>query len=281
MTGVILGLLSALSWGVSGLVGNRSTRALGTSTSLAFGTIAGFAVVVVPALVTAPGSIPSRSTLIWLGVGATFALLGLWTMLNAYNRGALSVVSPLIACQGAAIAGFEAIFHGAVSPTTWALVVTATVGAGVVARGTRGGSEHTPPIALVSAVLAALCLGLSLFANATAADEVGTFVPGLGTRLLGLLFMTLPVLVARRGRLPAWSGLRWALLGGALDVGGLLFYVGSAQVGSVPLAGVLSSQAAAVSTVLGLMVLRERLTRGQKAGFVLILGSVTGLAAGL
>ena len=42
----------------------------------------------------------------------------------------------------------------------------------------------------------------------------------------------------------------------------------------------LSSQAAAISTVLGLLVLRERMSRGQRLGFAMIIVAVTALAAG-
>jgi len=49
----------------------------------------------------------------------------------------------------------------------------------------------------------------------------------------------------------------------------------------VSVAGVLASQSAAVSTVLGLIVLRERLTSGQRLGFAMIIASVTALAAGV
>jgi drug/metabolite transporter (DMT)-like permease len=281
VTGILLGLLSALAWGFSALVGRRSTRALGTSTSLAAGTVAGFVVVLGPALATAPSGVPAGSTMGWLAAGASCALLGLWTMLYSYNHGALSVVSPLIACQGATIATFSALFGSPLSPATWALVLIATAGAAVVARGTPGGAETTGPRALAAAVGAAVFFGFSLFANATAAADVGTFMPALVTRSLGLVVITIPVLAARHFDLPPWGALRWGFLGGLLDMGGMLFYVGSARIGSVAVAGVLSSQSAAVSTLLGLVVLRERLTGGQKLGFALILASVTGLAAGM
>jgi drug/metabolite transporter (DMT)-like permease len=281
VTGIVLGLMSALAWGFSALVGRSSTRALGTSTSLAAGTVAGFTVVLVPALLTAPDGMPASATLGWLAAGASCALLGLWTMLYSYNHGALSVVSPLIACQGATIAAFSAVFGSPLSAATWALVVVATAGAAIVARGTPGGAENTGAAALAAAVGAAVFFGFSLYANATAAADVGAFVPALVTRSLGLVVITLPVLAARHFDLPPWPALRWGLLGGLLDVGGMLFYVGSARVGSVAVAGVLSSQSAAVSTLLGLVVLRERLTSGQKLGFALILASVTGLAAGM
>ena len=42
MLGITLGLLSALTWGLAGLVGTTATRLLGTNRSMAWSTITGF-----------------------------------------------------------------------------------------------------------------------------------------------------------------------------------------------------------------------------------------------
>jgi drug/metabolite transporter (DMT)-like permease len=282
MLGIVLGLCSALTWGVAGLVGTRATRLLGTNRSMAWSTITGLLVVLVPAIITGPRSLPSTSTLLWLATGAVGSMFGLWTMMLAYRHGALSVVAPIIACQGAVIAVVDVILGNPLSTTTGVLLVVATVGAAIVVRGTRTieGPRETTPIAVVASVASAVCFGIGLYAAAVAADEVGPFFPSLVTRVLGLVVISMPMLlIVRTGTGPP-GALRWALLGGTLDVGGMLFFVGSAQVGDVSVAGVLASQSAAVSTVLGLIVLRERLTSGQRLGFAMIIASVTALAAG-
>ena len=46
LTGITFGLLSALAWGLAGLVGTNATRLLGTNRTMAWSTIAGFAVTV-------------------------------------------------------------------------------------------------------------------------------------------------------------------------------------------------------------------------------------------
>ena len=81
MLGIILGLLSALTWGVAGLIGTKATRLLGTNRCMAWSTIAGFAVVLIPALVTGPHSMPETKTLLWLASGAIGSMFGLWTMM--------------------------------------------------------------------------------------------------------------------------------------------------------------------------------------------------------
>jgi drug/metabolite transporter (DMT)-like permease len=149
-------------------------------------------------------------------------------------------------------------------------------------RGTRGGEgpRETPPIAIIASVTSAVFFGVGLYSAAVAADDVGPFFPSLITRILGLIVITAPVLLVARAGVGPRFALKWAFLGGAFDVGGMLFFVASAQAGDVSVAGVLSAQSAAIATILGLVVLRERLTRGQRLGFALIIVSVTALAAG-
>ena len=282
MLGIILGLLSALTWGVGGLIGTKATRLLGTNRCMAWSTIAGFAVVLIPALVTGPHSMPETKTLLWLASGAIGSMFGLWTMMLAYRHGALSVVSPIIACEGAVIAAMSVILGNPLELVTGLLLVLATVGAAIVVRGTRGGEgpRETPPIAIIASVTSAVFFGIGLFSAGVAADDVGPFFPSLITRILGLIVITAPVLLVARAGVGPRFALKWALLGGAFDVGGMLFFVASAQAGDVSVAGVLSAQSAAIATILGLVVLRERLTRGQRIGFALIIVSVTALAAG-
>jgi drug/metabolite transporter (DMT)-like permease len=283
MLGITLGLLSALTWGLAGLVGTNATRLLGTNRSMAWSTIAGFAVVLVPAAVTGPHSMPELRTLLWLASGAIGSMFGLWTMMLAYRHGALSVVSPIIACEGAVIAVVNVVLGNPLELATGLLLVIATLGAAIVVHGTRGGEgpRETPPIAIVASVASAVCFGIGLYSAAVAADDVGPFFPSLITRLLGLIVITAPVLLVARAGIGSKIGLRWSLAGGALDVGGMLFFVTSAQAGDVSVAGVLSAQSAAIATVLGLLVLRERMSRGQRLGFAMIIVAVTALAAGI
>jgi drug/metabolite transporter (DMT)-like permease len=250
---------------------------------MAWSTITGFGVVLVPALVTGPHSMPGTTTLLWLASGAIGSMFGLWTMMLAYRHGALSVVSPIIACEGAVIAVVNVVLGNPLELATGLLLVIATVGAAIVVHGTRGGEgpRETPPIAIVASVASAVFFGIGLYSAAVAADDVGPFFPSLVTRLLGLIVITAPVLLVARAGIGDKIGLRWSLAGGALDVGGMLFFVASAQAGDVSVAGVLSSQSAAIATVLGLLVLRERMSRGQRLGFAMIIVAVTALAAGI
>src|SRR5262245_51350262 len=174
MLGIVLGLCSALTWGVAGLVGTRATRLLGTNRSMAWSTITGLCVVLVPAIITGPRSMPSTSTLLWLATGAVGSMFGLWTMMLAYRNGALSVVAPIIAGQGAVIAVVDVLLGNPLGKTTGVLLIVATLGAAIVVRGTRTleGPRQTAPIAVVASVASAICFGVGLYAAAQAADEV-------------------------------------------------------------------------------------------------------------
>ena len=282
MLGITLGLLSALTWGLGGLVGTNATRLLGTNRSMAWSTITGFGVVLIPALVTGPHSLPDTKTLLWLAAGAIGSMFGLWTMMLAYRHGALSVVAPIIACEGAVIAVISVVLGNPLELLTGLLLLVATLGAAIVVHGTRSGEgpRQTPPIAIAASVASAVFFGIGLYSAAVAADDVGPFFPSLITRILGLIVITAPVLLVARAGIGDRIGLRWALAGGAFDVGGMLFFVASAQAGDVSIAGVLSAQSAAIATVLGLLVLRERMSRGQRLGFAMIIVAVSALAAG-
>ena len=284
LTGILLGLCSAIAWGTSGLVGTRASRAIGTNRAMAWGTVSGFAIVLVPALLTGPHDVPGGRTLAWLIVGAVGSMLGLWTMLLAYRSGSLSLVAPVIACQGAVIAVIDVALGNPLRVVTAVLLALATVGAVIVVRGSSGDEASgpgMPPLAIAASVGSAVFFGIGLYAASVAADDVGPFFPSLVTRVLGLAVITLPVLAIARGGRGEVRGWRLALVGGVLDIAGMLFFVGSAQTGDVSVAGVLASQSAAVSTVLGLLVLRERMRHVQRAGFAMIVVAVTALAAGV
>jgi drug/metabolite transporter (DMT)-like permease len=284
VTGILLGLAAALCWGLSSLVGSRGARALGTTRNLAFAVVGGLVVVAPPAAVTAPRHLPPASTFLWLAVAACGSLSGLWAMLNAYRLGALSVVSPIVACQGVTIAVLGVLAGDSLRASTATLLAIASGGVVLVTRGVADAAASrrpaTPPRAIASAIGAAVGFGIGLFGAARAGETFGAFVPGLGVRLLGLAVLTVPALVASRGRLPPRTSLRYALANGVLDVGGQLCFVGSALTGSVAVAGVLSSQGAAIGAALGVLLLDERLARIQALGFALILAAVTALAAG-
>ena len=204
-------------------------------------------------------------------------------MFHAYRIADLSIVAPIIACEGAVVALLDVAFGGTLGTGRAALLTLATLGVAVVARGTAASRRTTvaPGRAIAASILAAVCYGLGLFCAAKASHQVGPFVPGLVTRLVGLATITAPVLVATRAVVASRSGLRLALLGGALDISGMLLYVGSARAGTPAVAGVLVSQAAAVSALLGVLVLGERVAGRQLAGFVMIVVAISGLGYGV
>jgi drug/metabolite transporter (DMT)-like permease len=279
--GVFLGLAGAIAWGLSGLVGTSSTRLLGSSRSLGWGVLAGFVLVATPALATIPHRAPTGATTGWLVLGAACSFSGLSVMMAAYRRGPLAVVAPIIACEGAVIAIADTLLGTPLPVGRALLLVLATLGVVAVAGGARRGEATSiAPRTILLAIAAAVLYGIGLLAASRASREVGPYAPALATRVVGITLLTLPMLVRSRGEIPPRAGLRLALLGGALDVAGMLLYIGSARVGSAAVAGVLVSQAAAVSVVLGLVVLRERLERLQVAGFLTIALAVGALGYG-
>jgi drug/metabolite transporter (DMT)-like permease len=126
------------------------------------------------------------------------------------------------------------------------------------------------------AVLAALSFGIGIYATGhlSASLPVGWAV--LPPRLVGVAIVTIPLALSRRLRLSR-SVLPLVVFTGLAEVLGFVcFAVGARE--SVAIAAVLGSQFAVVAGVAAYVLLRERLTRLQLAGVVLILVGVAALA---
>jgi drug/metabolite transporter (DMT)-like permease len=145
------------------------------------------------------------------------------------------------------------------------------VAVGVVVVSTGGGHEEMGPSGegdtrrtIALAVASSVCFGLGLFIQGTTSDDVALAVVVAPPTVMGVLLVTLPLLVARRlqpprGALAAVVGVAVAELAGFWS-----FAIGARH--SVAIAAVLSSQFAAVSAVIAVVVFRERLGRLQLLG---------------
>jgi drug/metabolite transporter (DMT)-like permease len=122
--------------------------------------------------------------------------------------------------------------------------------------------------------LAALSFGISIFATGhlSASLPVGWAV--LPPRLVGSAAVTIPLAMSRRLRL-ARAALPLVVVSGLAEVLGFVSYAIGAR-DSVAVAAVLGSQFAVVASVAAYFFLRERLTRLQLAGVLMI---VVGVAA--
>jgi drug/metabolite transporter (DMT)-like permease len=222
-----------------------------------------------------PGSLGSTD-IAWMLMAGFGSVSGLFLEYSALRRGKVGIVTPVTSTEGAvaallSVSAGEAL--GAAQAGLLAIVSLGVVLAGVAPEESTS-DQHTSA-AFWLAVLAALLFGASTFATGhlSASLPIGWAV--LPPRLVGVAVVTIPLAMTRRLRL-ARSALPLVVIAGLAEVLGFVcFAVGARD--SVAVAAVLGSQFAVVASVAAYVFLRERLTRLQLAGVVLIVVGVVAL----
>lgn len=288
---VLLGLASAIVYGVSDFLGGLGSRRI----SPLMVSLVSFAVALVPiAVLTAlVGSVWS-SEAVWLGVIAGVAGAGaIWAFYAALAIGPMSVISPTTAAVAALIPAVAGILSGERFSPLGYLALGALVVAAVllgVTREQQGGRVGVR--AVVLAVTSGVGFGgYNVVMEATPPES--QFAPLLVDLVAGAALFALVVAVLRLVRGDSWwggtdapaaeartPGLAFAIGAGLLMAVANALLVWGLHQGELAIMGVLASLYPLGTVLLALTVLRERLTRVQVAGVVLALAASAALALG-
>ena len=276
MIALLGGLGAALAWGAGTFCSARSSRIIGAWSVVAWvmlvGLVANLAVIAVG---PRPGSL-GAADISWMLVSGLGNAVGLLLEYSALRRGKVGIVTPVTSTEGA-IAALLAVAAGEALGLAPAGLL-AIVALGIVLAGAapdESAPDQRRSGAFWLAALAALSFGIGIFATGhlSASLPVGWAV--LPPRLVGVAIVTIPLAMSRRLRLSR-AALPLVVFTGLAEVLGFVcFAVGARH--SIAIAAVLGSQFAAVASVAAYVLLRERLTRLQLAGVVLILAGVAAL----
>ena len=275
MIGVAGGLLAALLWGTSTTASTHASRRIGAEISLAWVYVVGLLVALPVAVSTGLPHADGRG-LAWTAVSASAGISSLYLLYAALRRGPVVLVAPISASQGAAAAVLAVLLGER-------LHILAGVGLGVLVLGLfavmrrpggPAGRPAHPTAAIVLASLSAALAALALYGSARAADSLGTPWLLAVFRIAGVAALMTPLVVSGRLRRPG-PVTRLVVFCGLADTAALASYiVGATHGSSVAVPAILASQYAAVAVLIGVLTMGERLTRGQLAGVVAILGGV-------
>jgi drug/metabolite transporter (DMT)-like permease len=271
------GLGAALAWGTGSFCSARASRMIGAVSVVAWvmllGLLANLALIAVG---PRPGSLTATDGA-WMLVSGLGNVGGLLLEYSALRRGKVGIVTPVASTEGAiaallAVVAGEAL--GLASGGLLAIVALGVVLAGVAPE-ERLALERRGSGAFWLAALAALSFGIGIFATGhlSASLPIGWAV--LPPRLVGVVAVTIPLALSGRLKLARAALPLVAFTGLAEVLGFVCFALGARD--SVAVAAVLGSQFAAVASVAAYLFLRERLTRLQLAGVVVILGGVAAL----
>jgi drug/metabolite transporter (DMT)-like permease len=276
---VALALAAALAWGITSYASAPAARAIGVRRALGWSALVAPRVLwpIAHAWVGTPelGRVEAGWALLF-GLGLVGALL---LGFRAMTLGRVSIVATVISTDGA-MAAVVSIARG---ETVGGVVIAGltVIVAGVMLAVAGGSGADAGPrrdgLAALCAVGSAACFATTFLT----AGEVGTLEPvwlvGVG-RIVPLLLVSLPVLVATRLALPPRSAVPWIVLNGIGDVLGFTAYATAAR-DDLAVAAVVGSEYAVVTVVLGVVLLGERLRPHQWAGVAIALGGIAAVAA--
>ncbi|GAA2884853.1 DMT family transporter [Pseudonocardia halophobica] len=282
--GAALALVSALSYGLSDVVGGIVARRMRAVHVAFLGQLGGLLAVAVaaPLLTPAPPTLPD---LLWGGLSGLGTGLAMAFLFRGMGRGAMSVVVPVSAVGGVALPVLVGATVLGERPTwpTWLGVGLALPALWLVSRAggpARGGAT---PGAVADGLVSGVGIAIQYLALARAGPASGLW-PVLAGRVtalaaVGLLACTLMRAAGTDGERRA--GAREAVAAGGAGVlaaVALGAYLGAAQSEFVTVAVVLSSLYPLVPAVIGVAVLGERLSRGQVLGLVVALAAAVLIA---
>jgi drug/metabolite transporter (DMT)-like permease len=269
---VLLGLTAAACWGIPDVWLAQATRSVGPFTVVFGSVLIGVVVIAPAALFVDTPDWTLRGGLLALLVGALTAA-GYQAGFVAFRNGSVSIVAPIIACEGGVAAAIAIAAGEHLSGSILALLALAVVGVVLAAMGESAGASGAPP-----AALAACIWGLILYLSAPVAEDLGVYWAFLVIRLSALGWM-LPIAL-RSGATVRWRGDPWRVAAWGLgDSMAYLAFVAAADRGPLAVASVLAAQFATVAVVVATVFFGERLRARQVAGVALVIAAITTIAA--
>jgi drug/metabolite transporter (DMT)-like permease len=307
---IIGGLGAAVLWATATLCSSRSSRMIGSRVVIGWVMIVGLVVgLPIAALSPAPAEVTPLALALLLLTGICYAV-GLNLTYAALSIGKVSVVAPIVATEGAIAAVIAVALGDTIGATAGVMLIVIAVGVvlasleparpevpaggiditadalegpatpeseAAVSGTARHPTDAETRRAAILSVCAALIFGVGLVATGKAAGLVPVAWVAVAARIVGVAVVTIP-LIARRRFTVTRAALPLVLIAGTGEVfGSMLSAWGSRE--SIAITAVLGSQFAAIAAVVAFILFRERLSRTQVIGVLLIVGGVTVLAA--
>jgi drug/metabolite transporter (DMT)-like permease len=275
IVGILFALTSALVWGSGDFSGGLASRKASSFAVLAISALSGIMVLIVCTLLWREGLPPARDAG-WAMLGGVAGALGLAALYRALSMGQAASVAPTSGVIGAALPVVFSILTGSLPGIErLAGFLLAFLGIWLVSQspapaGAEAGQSGRP--AFLLACLAGASFG-AFFIFVGQFESGLIFSPLILTR--SVTFVTALILLrANRQPFPALNSNPVALLAGALDAGGNIFYVLARQFTSLDVAAVLSSLYPASTVLLASLLMKEKIARGQWLGVLICLAAI-------
>ncbi len=272
--GILLGLVSGLSWGLADFFGGFASRRMNAAAVAFITQVVGTALLGI-ALVLMRPELPPWSALGLGALGGVCGGLGLFAFYKALAIGTMSLVAPVSALGAGVPMVFGIVTGERPSPLALTGAVVALAGAVLASRAPGHGSRQ----GLGLAAFAALAFGGFFVLIAPAADT-SVLWAALSTRSASVPVLLVVCMVVGTG-VGVGTGLwPFMLAAGVLDISANVAYAAATQHGLISIVSVLAGLYPVATVVLAQSVLHERLSREQAAGVMAALIGVGLIAAG-
>ena len=285
MNAVLLGAVAALCWGVHDLLIRYVSRSLGSLQSVFIVFVAGgVALLLATGLSGETVRIDHDNFWIVASAGVAYAFAFIW-LFKAFEIGPVALVAPIVGAYPMLAMGW-AVWNGRLpSALDWLAVSGIIAGVMLVARfaaeapATPGHSPvGTRTMAIVYALLSCVGFAFTLTAGQVAAEHGGGELNiTLVQRFWGIAILAPLALRDRKSFAGARPWLAVLILMGALDVLALTLVISAGKQPGAEYATVVASCFGAVTVFLAVVFFKERLTKLQLAGMVMILAGVVTL----
>lgn len=285
MLTVASGLASALGYAVHDYLLVRVVRSASVWTALLWVMLVGLAILLPLALIVdgVPGGDGQWRAAGFAAASGVLEFLGLGALLKGLSTGNLSVVTPLGSLSGGFAAVIAIVLGETLPPVAWVGLPLAVIG------GLMASVERAPESALgesrrtrATAGAGWALLSAALFAGTLLLFAEATVLPPVTLAAIGRLATTVivvPVALLTGGVVLPRQFRGRAAAAGVVDAGAFVALAAAITLGPVAIASVTVAQAGTWAVIIGLVLLREKLSRVQLAGVVLTCVAITILAA--
>lgn len=293
MSGVVWGLLAALSWGTGDFLARFTGRAIGVSSTLFWALTIGAAVMSGAYYLSGDPFIAmlDPTYVVLIALSGFFLTIALFSLYLSIARGPIALAAPIISAHPMFVILLSIPLGVMPSAVQWVFIGVTIIGILALSRmdggeDNQGGMDgetfdaqyvrKTVRIAFVS--MAAFTLAMTLAQEAT--QILGTNLAALGQRVFAMVFIALFLLVRREApKLPAALPLLLVLVAqGLFDLGGSFAILSGSEGVGRAVTVVVSACFAVVTVILAAIFLKEPIKVKQWACVAIILAGVVGLS---
>lgn len=268
LVAILSGLAAAISWGAGDFSGGLASKRTSAFTVVVLSQFVSLLFLLLAALLIAEEDISTADMILGALAGMCGAI-GLVALYSGLARGPMGVVAPMTAIVSTTVPVlFSLLSEGFPGIRQLLGFFSALVAMWLITRTSQDGSFRIRDLNLP--IIAGIGFGL-FFIFIDRVSEHAILWPLVSARTASILLVFTLAILMRQLPVPASRQLPAIALAGIFDTGGNAFFALATRMGRLDAAAIMSSLYPAVTVILAWIILKERLSRSQWLGVLLVL----------